>query len=112
MSSLVNRLQKPGTWNCLVHVGVQTALSIWCTFKEVRPTLEVPRGRSAKGSVLTGSFSWILACATAVSLLLSALPTIFFGSLQMPLRTKVVMCVLTGLGILYEILSNRDEALD
>lgn len=41
-----------------------------------------------------------VACASAVSLLLSVLPILFFANLQMPRRTKVVLCGLTSLGIL------------
>lgn len=69
-------------------------------FQGVRSTRNVPNDRLAKTSVLTGSSSWILACASGVSLLLSTLPTIFFPKLQMPLHTKVVLCMLTSMGIL------------
>lgn len=51
------------------------------------------------------------ACASAVSLLLSTLPTIFFRTLQMPLRTKVVLCVLTSLGIFDAVCSIVRTAL-
>lgn len=51
------------------------------------------------------------ACAAAVSLLLSALPTIFFASLQMPMRKKLVIILLTSLGVFDAICSIIRTAL-
>ncbi|KAI4219107.1 MAG: hypothetical protein LQ349_008455 [Xanthoria aureola] len=51
------------------------------------------------------------ACASAVSLLLSVLPILFFANLQMPRRTKVVLCGLTSLGIFDMICSIVRTAL-
>lgn len=51
-------------------------------------------------SVQEITYSVATACAAAVSLLLSTLPALFFGTLQMPLRKKIIIILLTSLGIL------------